>query len=459
MSTYDPVSTATQLASAYTYGLQSLITTQTKTAQTTSSALTKLQTALQNFESTLSTLSGKKSLMQYSATFSNTAYGTATASASAEPGSYPLFVEQIASAHQVMFTDLPAIPMPMTGPLKITTAGGTFEVDFTTADADSDGTLSQTEMARAINQAGDNQGKVAASVVTAGGQVQLVLTAGETGASSQITLDASGLAGGAEVDTLKAKLAAGTELVPAQDAIVYLGPQGTGAMMQQASNVFTGITGVSMTFTKAMAAGDPPITLTVANDSSGTAANVQSFVDAYNTLKKTLDELTKVGDPDSGTASAAFASDAGVRSLRGRLAGMLRESFGGVSLMEFGVTADRQGTLSLNTAKLQEKVAAQPDALDSLFGSASLTSSSGLLGGLDTYLDGWTNSVSGQIKRRQESVQSMQAAITRRQQRLDQQYESAYQRYLVQFTTLQGLEAQMSRTGSIFDSLSVSPNE
>jgi flagellar hook-associated protein 2 len=166
-----------------------------------------------------------------------------------------------------------------------------------------------------------------------------------------------------------------------------------------------------------------------------------------------------VGDPDSGTASAAFASDAGVRSLRGRLAGMLRESFGGVSLMEFGVTADRQGTLSLNTAKLQEKVAAQPDALDSLFGSASLTSSSGLLGGLDTYLDGWTNSVSGQIKRRQESVQSMQAAITRRQQRLDQQYESAYQRYLVQFTTLQGLEAQMSRTGSIFDSLSVSPNE
>jgi flagellar hook-associated protein 2 len=172
MSTYDPVSTATQLASAYTYGLQSLITTQTKTAQTTSSALTKLQTALQNFESTLSTLSGKKSLMQYSATFSNTAYGTATASASAEPGSYPLFVEQIASAHQVMFTDLPAIPMPMTGPLKITTAGGTFEVDFTTADADSDGTLSQTEMARAINQAGDNQGKVAASVVTAGGQVQ-----------------------------------------------------------------------------------------------------------------------------------------------------------------------------------------------------------------------------------------------------------------------------------------------
>lgn len=453
MSTFDPVTTASQLASAYTSGTQQLIKTQTAAAGKTSSALSKLREALQNFETVLGQLSGKKSLLQYSATFSNTAYASATASAGAQPGSYPLFVEQVASAHQVMFSDMPAIPMPMTGPLKLTTAGGTFEVDFTTADGDNNGTLSQTEIARAINVATDNQGKVSASVVTVGSQTHMILTAGTTGAASQITVDATGLSGGAEVDAFKASLAAGTELVAAQDAVLYLGPQGTGARIQQASNTFTGIAGVSVVLTKAMSNGETPVTLTVGSDNSGTAANVQSFVDAYNTLKKTLDELTKVAKDRSPTESAAFATDASVRLLRGRLGSMLRESFGGSSLMDFGISADRAGTLSLDSAKLAKKLAAAPDALDSVFGSTSATNSSGLLGSLDTYVDGWTNSVSGQIKRRQDSVQSMQAALTRRQERLDKQYDSAYQRYLLQFTALQNIEAQMSQTGGIFDSL------
>lgn len=460
MAGFDPVTTASQLATAYTQAAQTQLTTTTKTVQATSTALTKLQSALQGFDTALNSLSGKKGMVQNSAAFSSTAYGAATASAAAQPGSYPIFVEQVATAHQVMFTDLPALAVPVTGKLAVGASGTTFDVDFSAADLDGNGTLSQSEIARAINQAAGNAGKVSATVVSSGGTTQMILTAGDTGAASQITLDASGLLGdagnAAEVDAFKAKLdGGGLLLAAAQDAVIYVGTKSPATRITQASNTFTAIAGVSMSFTKAMAPTDEPITLTVAADSGGTSGNVKSFVDAYNTLKKTLDDLTQTGSVQTGAAAAPFASDASIRALRNRLSDMLRQSFEGERLMDYGVSADRSGTLSLDTAKLEKKLASTPDGLDRLFGSTGLSQSKGLLGGLDKYLGAWTNSVDGLVMRRQEAVQSQQTSLAKRQERLDAQYNSAYQRYLVQFTQLQNLQEQMSHTSGIFDSLSV----
>jgi len=134
---------------------------------------------------------------------------------------------------------------------------------------------------------------------------------------------------------------------------------------------------------------------------------------------------------------------------------MLRQQVGGVRLADFGVTADRDGKLTLDKAKLQTRLDAAPDSLDALFGSASVTASSGLLGAMDKYMDAWLNSVNGKIVTRQASVQSIQKSATERQTRLDKQYDNAYQRYLKQFTVLQNLQAQMAETSSMFDALSV----
>ncbi|MBU0603000.1 MAG: flagellar filament capping protein FliD [Gammaproteobacteria bacterium] len=450
MSTFDPVTTASQLATAYVQAAQTQTDTQNTKAQATSAALTKLQSALQAFDSALSSLSLKKGLTQNAATLSGSGMGTVTASSSAVAGEYPLFVEQIASAHQVVFTDLPAVPVPMGGMLGISLAGGaTIGVDFSNADMDADGTLSQSEMARAINQAAGNEGKVTAMVITAGGQTQLVLSSAETGADGQITLDTSDLPAGA----FKASLDAGAELTPARDAIVWLGAQGSGVRLQQASNTFTAIEGVSMTFTRAMTTGEAPITLKVASDDGGTAANVKSFVDAFNTLRKSLNDLTSSGDASSGVAAAAFASDSGIRALRNRMDSIVRQDIGGVRLMDFGVSADRSGTLSLDTTKLEKAMTANPDGLDELFGSASLTASSGLLGSFSSYVDVWLDSAGGQIQRRKDSIQTMQKSLTARQSRIDLQYDNAYQRYLVQFTQLQAMQSQMGQTTSMFDAL------
>lgn len=455
MADINPTSMATQLATAYTQNLQSLITTQTKTTQNTATALTKLQSALRTFDTALSTLSGKGGLQPYSATFSATGYATASATSTAQAGTYNLFVEQVATAHQIAFDKLPAVPVSTGGPIKINLAdGSSINVNLSAADQDGDGTLSQAEIARSINQAADNGGKLTAMIVTVGGSTQLVMTAGKTGASNAVaSVDASGLPAGALKDALSV---APTQLVAAQDAIVWLGAQGSGIKLQQASNTFTAISGVTLTVTQAMKTGDSPLALTVARDDAGAVNNVQSFIDAYNTLNKTLDELTDTGNAATGQAASVFASDSGVRSLRSRLTSLIRQDFGGLTLMNLGVSADRNGVLSLKASKLSSVLSTNPTALDQVFGKTGLTTGSGLLGATDSYMDVWLNSATGHVKNRQNTVQKAQAALTTRQTRLDGLYQSYYDRYLKQFSQLQSLQSHMSETSSLFNSLPTS---
>lgn len=451
MTTIDPTSSATQFAQAFIQPMQTQINNQTQSAKATSDALTSLQSALQTFDSALFSLSGTTGVVQYSATVNDTSIATATATSSAQAGSYSFFVEQTAAAHQVAFNNVPSVPIPSGGPLVVQLNDGTsFTVDLTAADTNGDGSLSPTEVARAINEAQDNSGKVNAAVMTVGGQSKLVLTSASTGADGQITLDTSGL----PASGLKNALDNGQVLVQGRDAIAWLGDQGTGIQIQQASNTFTGIDGVSITFTKAQQAGATPITLTVARDDSSTATNVRGLVDAYNTLKKTLDDLTANATPDK--KAGAFANDSGVRALRDRINSLIRQKIGGVELADFGISASRSGTLALDTSKLSAGMNTHPGSLDQLFGKAAVVNGTGVLGTLDQYLKSWTSSVNGQISQRQTSLQKMQDSINTRQSRLDTQYTNTYNRYLKQFTQLASLQDQMSKNTSIFDSLNSS---
>ncbi|AKJ30365.1 flagellar filament capping protein FliD [Caldimonas brevitalea] len=451
LTDFNPTTMATQLATAYTQGLQTQLTTQTKKTDAVAAALTKLQSALRTFNTAASGLSGTgKSVMQYAASFSTADIGTATASSTAQPGTHSFYVERLATAHQIAYDNLPTVPVAQGGVLGVQLAGGTsFNVNFATADLDADGNLTPAETARAINQAADNKGQVSAMVVTVGATTQLVLSSTATGAANQITLDTSAMPAGA----LKTTLAAvPNTLVAAQDAIVWLGAKDTGVKIQQASNTYTSVQGVTMTFKRAMAVGEAPVQLTVTADKTATADKLRGFVDAYNTLQKTLDELTKSADAEKGTEAAVFASDSGVRALRNKLNDLIRQDFGGARLLDFGIKSDRNGALSLDTAKLDKTLAAGTLSLDTLFGSASLTARSGLLGALDTHLDLWTDTTSGQIKRRQDSVQTQQKAARQRQAQLDDQYQRSYDRYLLQFSQLQTLMSQMSQTSGLFTS-------
>ena len=446
MAEIDPVMLAYQVATAQVEAARKQVELRTQQAESTSRALDRLKSALGSFETALSGLSGSEGLRRFSTTFSASDVATATTGSAAKAGTYSFYVEQLATAHQIVFEDLPSVPVASGGPLVVQLADGTaINVNLLAADADGDGSLSQAEIARAINLAEDNAGRIVASIVTVGGQSHLLLSARDTGAASEISLDVSGLPSGA----LRSAFEGGRELVAAQDAVIWLGGQG-GIRVQQASNTFTGIEGVSVTFTRAMTADEPPLTLTVASDAAGTAANVQKFVDAFNTLMGVLDELTRVGNAEEGTPSATLATDAGVRTLRSRLNQIIRQEFGGLSLVDLGIKADRTGRLTLDRDRLEARLESDPDALQTVFGSARTASRSGVLGALDEYLDAWLKSGSGLIAARKASVQSIQKNLAERQARIDAQFDSYYRRYLAQFTELQALQSRMSETSGLF---------
>lgn len=450
--TYDPTSTATALAQKYTSSLQEILDAQTQQANALDKGLSDLESALMAYQGSLESLTGlNKTMLNVGASFSDTSVGSASASSGAMAGTYNFFVEQVATANQVSYGGLASSPAAG-GTLGIQLGGSTaFTVNLAAADADANGTLTTRELAAAINGNAANTSLVSAAVVTVNGVDQMILTAKNTGASSTVTLDTSAVAD----PTLQGALsnpANVQQMVAAKDAIVWLGAQGSGTRIQQASNTFTNIANVKMTFTHAQAAGAAPVTLTVGTDAGATTANVQAFVDAYNKLKSAIDAMVDSGDPSKKQAGGVFAGDGGVRVLRDRLVTLMRPA-GGTSLAAYGIIAARDGTLSLDAARLTRQLAVDPTGLDTLIGSTSTSAPSGIAAGLDKFLKGWSDITGGQVKQRQDANGSLHRKLTDRQAQIDDQYNAAYKRYLAQFTQLQALQSQMSSNSSMFDAL------
>jgi flagellar hook-associated protein 2 len=453
---YDPKSTATDLATKYVAAAKAILQQQSETNADVSTGLGMLGSALSSFQTAIGGLaSSTKTVTAASATFSNTAVGSATAKSTAVSGTYSFYVEQLATAGQVAYGGITDSAAAGSGSVNVTLADGTdFQVDLANADQNFDGTLTAKEIAAAVNIAAGNNSRVTASTLTVNGQNTLVLTSNNTGAANSVSLDTSGVTNAG----LKAQLddpLNQKQLVTARDAIVWVGPQGTGTKVQQASNVFNLVDDVSFTIAKAQTAGDAPVTLTVGPDSSGTAANVQTFIDAYNKLLKVFDTVTAHGDASADTpvADAPFANDAGVAALRSRMQSALRAVTGGQSLISFGITAQRDGTLSLDTGRLNKNLAAHPGALDDLFGKSVAGVGTGVLVQLDTLARQWTNASTGQIANRTAVASKQHTDIVKRQDVLQAQYDNAYARYLKQFTDLQSLQSQMTGTSNLFTAL------
>lgn len=444
--TYDPAATAAALAEKYVFGQQQALQARTDRASATEKGLSSLRSAISSFQTALAAMTGtNKTMLAKSAVFGDTSVGSATAKSTAAAGTYSFHVAKLASAHQISFglnEDSGADP---TKDLVVKVGGSTITIDLAAANTDAADPLTSREIAAAINASNDNTSLVTASVISTGsGKYELVLTAKNIGEANAIEVTH----GDGSETTSPFYSTKVRQLVPAQDAEIHIGST-TGPLIKQPSNTFTGIDGVTVSFTKTTTS---PVTLTVGADSGATTSNVQSFVDAYNKLKAAVDSLTAPGDPSKGIAGGAFAGDSGVAALRDRLVSMLRPTSGD-NLALYGITANRQGTLSLDTTRLNKALAANPTGLDALIGSTSGTTPTGLAGSLDTYLKGWTGATNGQLKTRQEAVAKVLSETAIRQEKIDKQYDAAYQRYLMQFTQLQALQNQMSSNSSMFDAL------
>jgi flagellar hook-associated protein 2 len=434
LTSLDPQTLATQLAGYDILSLQNALSKQTSSLKSQQAALTALSTAMSTFRTALTDLNKTNNgMLQNTASTSVDGIATVTADSSAAKGTYNLFVKQLASANQVSYDNLSDDDINnATGTMSITINGESVDIEM-------DGLKNLADLSSAINNSEDNPG-VTASLIRTDGQVSLMFSSDETGAKNVVEID------GSQMDSSSAdKFAASNQetITAAADAIFRMGD--SPKEYTNSSNTLDKlIEGVTIELTKKQDAGDAPLRLTIGTDPEETKTQVQSFVDAYNTLRSSLNTLTDSGS--GSTNRGAYAGDAGIASLDRELNDILRTQFGGKDMTAFGITADKDGKLSIDSEKFNETLKADPTALTSVFNG-----NDGLIKKMDKSLDKYLNTSSGMLKSRQETLDRQQTEIDTKTDKINTRYETSYNRYLKQFTQLQSIMTQMNSTMSMFD--------
>ncbi|MDF3933848.1 flagellar filament capping protein FliD [Pseudomonas citronellolis] len=395
------------------------------------SAITQLKSALSTFSSAVtglkSSTTNASNMLVNSATFSEDGYATASVGSTAVAGSYQFFVKQLAAKDQVALQGLSDSDLG-SGSLTIGQGSKSFNVDMS-------GVTSLSALASKINAASDNSG-VQATLVRSNGAVSLVLTSEESGADQAISLSSTNAAVQTAVDGRK-------QLSTAQDAIVYLGGQG-GIELRNSSNTFDdAIDGVSLTFSKVSDPADAPLNLDIGRDTSETTKKLQTFLDAYNALMGTVGTLTASGT--SSTDRGALAGDSAVQAIKSAVNSLIRTNFGSGSLIAFGVSADSSGKLTLDSTKFEAALAKDPDGFEQLFSGKG-----NLIDSLDSALKVYTNSTSGLLTGRVNSLNDKLADIDDQFEDLQTRYDNSYSRYLKQYTNLMQVMNSMDQTSSMF---------
>lgn len=444
MSDFDPTTLATQLAGYDILALQNSISKQTSTLDAQNKALASLRTSLTTFRSAITALnSSSASVLKNLATMNQEGIATIDASASARKGTYSLNVTQLASAQQKGFEGLTDDSIKnASGTLKISLNGEDIEIDMDGLDslADFADAINKTDFPSASNSGSSTattaQNGITASLMRVNGEVSLILNSDQSGEKYDIQMDTSGMTAGADI------FAKPEIITEGKDAKFKLGD--SNKEYSSSSNTLDELVdGVSIKLTSTTEAGKP-LVISIDTDATETKAQIQTFIDAYNTLQDTISGLTASG---SGKADSrgAFAGDASISSLSSELSNMLRGTFGDQNMSKFGIAADKDGKLSIDSDVLEEQLKNDPQTVAQFFNG-----NDGLIKKMDKSLDKYLSTSSGLLKGRQDTLDRQQTDIDTKTEKMNSRYESSYNRYLKQFTQLQKLMTQMNNTMSMF---------
>ncbi|MBT0718845.1 flagellar filament capping protein FliD [Rosenbergiella epipactidis] len=415
MSSLDPQTLATQMAGYDTQASQSAVTKQQTSLTTQSNNLSKLKTALTTFRSSMASLnSTTQGMLANTATLSQSTVATVTTTSQANRGTYSLTVSQLASAQQTAYTGLTdEMVKQASGSLTLAIQDKSISIDM--------GKLtSLADFADAVNQATDNPG-VTASLIKTDGKVQLMLSSDESGVANALTLTTG------QLDSqTAAALNQGVEISAAKDAKVSIGSLALSSSSNKLDSLIEGVT-INL---QAVTAKDTPLTITVGTDTSTTQKNLQSFVDAYNSLRTVLDSQ----------GSATGGNDGLVSSLNTELNSVIRGTANGFDMTRFGVTSDKDGKLTLNSDTLKTQLSKSPQSINQFFNSQ------GLLSTIDKSMNNYLSTSHGVLQSRQEVLDRQQSEVTDRQTKITTRYNDAYNRYLTQFTKLKSAMQDMNNT-------------
>ncbi|RPJ75799.1 MAG: hypothetical protein EHM24_03565, partial [Acidobacteria bacterium] len=276
------------------------------------------------------------------------------------------------------------------------------------------GTLTLQGLADAINNTPDIP--VTASIVSAAGRYQMVLTGKTTGQAGAFTI-ANELAGGAGIAFSAANAR------DARDAEATV----NGVAVTSASNTLEGvIPGATVTLLKRTAT---PVSVTVGRDTDAVAKAVETFVAAYNDLVSFFDEQNQSAAQQK---TGSIGRDSVMRSLRSALREGLNRQFAPDGPLQYlthvGIRFERTGKLSFDRATFDT-------ASQDLAGLQAFLAGEGPSGAFDAVrsvvkeysglIPGVRSRVDEEMQRLDDRMAAMEARLAIRQAALQREYAAA----------------------------------
>jgi flagellar hook-associated protein 2 len=377
------------------------VTTQKTDYQSQISAYGTLKSALSTFQTSVNALSSTSKFNAQTVTSASTSVFTATSNGSASLGDYAVTVNQLAKSQKLSLTGTANVA-DVVGTGTLTISFGTYTPptitppitgNTFTANADkSDVTISIDSSNNSLSGIRDainaSNSSVSATIVNDGTVNHLVITSKDSGEVNSLKIsvtdsdgtnaDASGLSQLAYDPTASAGSGKNmTQLQAAQNAILNI----DGIDVIKASNTITdAISGVTLNLLSTSellpTGGAVSTNLGVASNKEAIKTSVTSFVDAYNKLDTTLRSLTKYDS--TGKASGVLLGDATARSVINQLKSVMTKTItsGGTltSLSQIGVAFQRDGSLALDSTKLDTAITNNFSDIATLFATSAKSS-------------------------------------------------------------------------------------
>lgn len=425
-----------QLMSAESRPL-TLLKAQQKTVSTKISAYGQLSSTLANFQSALKGLS-ESGLSAVSANSSSPAI-TVSGGSGATPGNYSISVSQLAQSHKLVSagfasdsTDLGA------GSLSLSFAGGT-PVTLTPA------TNSLRDLRDAINASGL---AVSASIVSDGSSYRLSIAGKESGTGQTLQITGTDALASFSYDpSVPVSFAYDgsgnppammSQTQAAQDAQLSL----DGMNIRSASNTVSGaIGGITLQLTQVTAA---PATVSVVRDDTAVKSAVNAFVKAYNDVRSLVSSQTAFNE--TSKTGAALYGDSGPKSILSQLRATMTSAVAGAGsldvLSDIGLSFQKDGTLTVNDAKLQTAIDSVPADLKALFAG-----SDGVATRLGTRLTDMLGE-QGVVSTRTEGLNATQRRLSQRENSLQARLDAVEARYRAQFVRLDAALTRMQGTSN-----------
>ena len=339
---------------------------ETNTAlQTLGQKLSALRTTLQQFTS----LSGGG--VSKTGSSSKESVVGATASNAATNGSYDVTVTTLAKNHTYSFDQTySSSSSPLQSTLTGAEAAADRTVTFTVGTGSNQETVSVvvTDGAYTISQFVSDFNAASTKA-----EASLVNIGTETSPSYKVVI--SGSYEGTEKGTISrtvlgASLTNLTSYAESAASNSSISISGIGTITRSTNSISDVIPGVTLNLASAGTA-----TVKIAEDAATTTAKMQDFVTAYNDVVKFISENNQVTRDESGSeVKNIFAPLAGTRTddsaLQALRAQISSTSASGGSIIrvfsDLGITTERDGTIKLDTAKLQQALSSEPGSVNTI---------------------------------------------------------------------------------------------